>query len=488
VALAFGSAAAAAEPSAQWLGDSRTALPGVHRVGVALPARERVAGAATLGYGSTEAQAGESGSHQRAAGSLGIAAAPLPWLQPALLLDARYDRHPADARGTDDGVILEGALSARAATRMGSHWLAGAELAALLPAGDDFSASASALTPQAELLLSWSSGNALLASRAGYRLGRGKQTTAEPARLRTGDRLALGVSEFDAVLLGLAAAYRAGPVELLLEGTSDLLLGGPSTLESPLRAAAGARYAFSERVALQGMAELGLSERPSLGPDAPLIPIEPRWNASLGVRIRFDTAPQEAAAAAPVPPPVPAKLADPAPPPPARAEVRVRVVDAQGTPVPDAVVELEIDQRRQSLAASEPGGYAGSVELGRAGAPRTSATVAVSAPGFVPLERTAELAPGAEVEIEMRLEAATLPAQLRGLVRSFDGKGVKATIVIQPLGLEATCDADGFFEIDVPPGAYDVVIRAEGYAEQTRKTKVEASGVTVLNADLRRTR
>ena len=61
---------------------------------------------------------------------------------------------------------------------------------------------------------------------------------------------------------------------------------------------------------------------------------------------------------------------------------------------------------------------------------------------------------------------------------------LKAEIKVTPGGHTATCNADGEFVLDLPPGKYEVTISAEGFRTQTRKLTVRKEGVTVLNADL----
>ena len=77
-------------------------------------------------------------------------------------------------------------------------------------------------------------------------------------------------------------------------------------------------------------------------------------------------------------------------------------------------------------------------------------------------------------------------SQLRGLVRSFSGKGIQALITLTPLGMVTETDAKGAFQIDLEPGIYTVEIEAAGYRKQTRRVVVELNSVNILNVDLRR--
>ena len=86
----------------------------------------------------------------------------------------------------------------------------------------------------------------------------------------------------------------------------------------------------------------------------------------------------------------------------------------------------------------------------------------------------------------VRTRSALPAGQLRGLVRSFKGQALAAKVRIEPMGLESSTDKNGFFQIDVPPGDYEIVIEAPGFASQRRKTHVEQQGVVIVNADLTR--
>jgi uncharacterized membrane protein len=84
------------------------------------------------------------------------------------------------------------------------------------------------------------------------------------------------------------------------------------------------------------------------------------------------------------------------------------------------------------------------------------------------------------------MQTASAEGQVRGLVRSFDGKGLPAKVSIEPGGIEAEAGADGSFNVDVAPGTYTVTVQSEGYGKQTHRVKVGRDGVVVLNVDMRR--
>jgi hypothetical protein len=75
---------------------------------------------------------------------------------------------------------------------------------------------------------------------------------------------------------------------------------------------------------------------------------------------------------------------------------------------------------------------------------------------------------------------------IRGQIRGFDGAPVPATASVYPLGTKASTDAEGKFELSVPPGQYTVRVRAFGYRSQNRRVAVSADGITVLNIELRK--
>lgn len=395
-------------------GYTDSAQPGLMRLG--LPGLFRPgtwAVSATSGYGFTEAQPTDDGAHHRLTGSVAVAHAPLRGLELSLRLAGRMDRHPRDSQGPDSSYVGEPRLALRYG-RARHDGALGGELALRVPGEQAPSLSLGASVFSARALAARFVGAWTFAGMAGLRLDRSAEAKPDLTRTRPGDRLALGLADFNAALLGVGLSRRVGDTDLLLEASADLLWGGgaPSLAQSPMRFGAGVRRTLGRAWQIFALVELSPSRRPGLAPEDPLIPVEPRVAGRIGLAFDFGAAP------APARPPSPPGEA------PAGAE-------------------------RHVSAAPEP--------------------------PFTPNEEAADPPP--------------VPAgQLRGLIRSFKGQGLRATVVVAPLGSEAKTDADGAFALDVPPGVYQVEIAALGYRPQRREVRIEENGVTILNADLRRAR
>jgi hypothetical protein len=446
------------------------AQPGLHRVAVAQPAKPALA--ATVGYGFTEAQGDGDGAHHRLSLRLAGAAALLPWLNVGPVIDGRYDLH-AD----DSGAVFDPALAIRGVASVGDLRL-GAELRPWAPGAESASTMFKALSLDARALVGVSLGSANIAAIGGYRLDRSAEAGEAAPRLGFGDRVALGLSDFDAVLVGVGSGIFFGDTELLVEVSGDLLVGGdaPPLLESPLRATTGVRQALSKQLSADFLVNVSLSGRPEVLPSSPLVPIEPRVSAFAGIRYAFGgeadvkPAPDVAPPAAEVVAPPVSKAAD--------APVEVVVLDDQGVPVESAEVIVTIAGTKRELLRDASGSYRDDH------VPPGTGVLAVQAVGFEPLERPVQTQAGIPLRVEMKLTELPPQSQIRGVVRSFSGQGLASRVRVAPLGLEVTTDSAGAFQIDVPPGAYEVTVEAEGYESQQRQVRVDLQGVVILNADL----
>ncbi len=458
-------------------GDTDWALPGIVRVGIPTTER-RFSAAGSAGYGYLEPQSSSDGSHQRVMGTASAAIAPLPQLAFALRFDGRYDHHPDDGMGAHSGEVGDPRFLARAGTTFGDFRVGG-ELGLWLPGQTAPSIAFDATTLDARLLGSYvPRSGPTIGILAGFRLDNSAKAISHPELLRFGDRLVLGLSDFDAVLVGAGISVPIQKTELLGELSGDLLVGSgaPKITDSPLRADLGVRHHLNDAFALELLAEASLSARPPVGPTDPLSPIEPRLSVIGGIRytLPFDR-PAEPAPAKPV---APAPVVVAAPVAPKSASVVIHVVGEDGAAIANATVSVKAGAAVIAATSANDGTYrAADVLFG-------DATISVAADGFVAVEQPLVVSAQTTAPVDVKLEAAPVSGQLRGLVRTFGGKGIPASIRVEPLGKEAKADAQGSFTIDVPPGDYEVVIQAPHFRVQKSKIHVDQNGVTVLNAEL----
>lgn len=457
------------------------ALPGLERTAFATPlAPAFLSGALTLGYGFTEAQGVGDEAHHRQLGRLAVGIAPANWFAANLRLDERFDLHPDDGVGEDNGWVFDPRLGTRFTFPLNEELYVGPDLVAWLPGSESASESLKAVTLDARLLATFSDGSLSSGLAVGYRLDNSGKAGEDAARLSPGDRLALGLSDFDAILGSWGLAYDLGGTVLKGELSADLLVGSeaPPISESPLRVGAGVAHTLGAGFALDFSVEGVLSARPDFGPSDPLVPIEPRVTGMVGLRYRLEppakaasTRPDESAPK-PVTPEAPAQ--------PTTVPVELHLIDDDDQPVVDANVELEIDGQKYPLTGDGNGNY----KLEQAPIGKGRGKLRASGEGITPIEKDVELGAGKPVKVEAKAPVALPTAQVRGLVRSFQGKPLKAKVRVEPSGKEVSTDEKGAFVIDVEPGEYEVVIEAQGFETQRRTVKVAKQGVVVLNADL----
>jgi hypothetical protein len=457
------------------VGNAYDALPGLYRVPVAELAPARLSGALSVGYGFTEAQPAETGPHQRLSGGAAVSLVPLPRLQFSLRTDARYDRHPDDGHGVDSGTTLAPTLAARWVEPVSDVLALGVELGVWFPGTESVSHTLEAASPHALLFGTTRQGPLTITALCGYRFDRSSAASPDLGRVRAGDRLVLGLSDFDAGLAAIGAAYAIGRSRWFAEISSDLLLGSgaPPFLESPLNLAAGARYPLSDSWTLELLASASPSKRPALTPADPLVPVEPRLAALGGLRVQWPLATRPSPS-----PAMPSPEARRESAPPKLASLRLGV---QLTPAQPSTIKATLSRDGREYPMASRGGN----EFELADVAPGSATLRVSAEGYRESVTSIEVQAAGVQRLEIELQAA-LRAQIRGLVRSLDGRSLQAHIRIEPLGLMGSTDADGFFELDVPPGKYSVTVEAAGYRAQRSDVVLERDAVVVLNADLLR--
>lgn len=465
------------------------ALPGIYRVGIPVFWAPRLTLAGGANYGFTEPQNGEESAHHRIGASLAAGVVPFSFGAAALRFDFRHDMHGEDPLGSDSGTIMDLTPILRAGGQLspGLHLggevrgrFSGAVLASGIP------------TPEMEARAMFGytkvPGRAL-AFQLGYRLGQRGDVVDEAANLRPGDRVALGISEYDALLVGLGASKRYSNTEILGELSWDIFLGSeaPSAAQSPFRISGGIRQHLSRSLSVQGNVEvLPLGRAPSLT-DSPLVPIEPRFTLQAGLVYSFG---KKEAPPPPAPKPMKAEEKKKVAPKPVVNKVdpgslQVTVVDASGHPISDALVTLEFEAEgggaaeRRVVPLRNQNIYVLEEILPGEG------TLRVVADLLRDHQRKVTIVEAQPLEVDVRMSSeGSVGAQLRGLVRAYSGEGLKASVRVEPGAHEVICNQAGEFEIGLPPGNYEVIISAEGYSEQRRKLSVGEEGVTVLNADL----
>ena len=491
-AAAISSQGLAARAEDRPQGDTDWALPGFSRVSLVAPSDTvpRLSFAATAAYGRTEALSGEVGPHHRARSAVAASVLPVSWLAFALRLDGRVDIHPRDDMGSDKTFVGDPRLSMRvggeldALPEIGRHLAGlglGAEVILYAPGADAPSLVPRALSLDVTGLASYRFDEigVTVATEIGYRRDRSANVVDRPEAIRQGDRVGLGLSEFDALLLGVGGAFRTGPFEAFGELTWDVLLGelSPSATTSPMRLSAGARLEVTPGIDVELLGEWVPSSRPELGIYRPLVPIEPRLSAAVGLRARIPLAER---------PPEPqtergVEDREVTPVAPVRRIFRGRIIDADGTPLTGAEVRVEREGLTVGRATTGADGRYVIEDV-----PEPPVRVVVAAEGFE--ARVMDLRTDQGPPAAIPLTPAAPVGWLRGIVRSYDDEPVQATILIEPAGEAFETGEDGTFELELGVGTYEISIEAEGYYSQRRRVDVEDNGVTVVNADLRRRR
>src|SRR5690606_4271807 len=132
--------------------------------------------------------------------------------------------------------------------------------------------------------------------------------------------------------------------------------------------------------------------------------------------------------------------------PPPTNVLRVTVVDkSTGHPLSDAEAEIVVGgEVRKLLFVTGSTFEIDEVPVG-------SAELVVRAERLKDWRQPIQVTEGEPVVIQAEMIPAANSGQIRGLVRGFDGKGLRAQVRIEPGGHAVQSDEDGSFRIDVPP-------------------------------------
>lgn len=481
------------------VGEGTDGLPGLRDVPIA-ELRPGLSGAITgwAGYGISVDEPWAGTTRHRVEGGLAGAIHVLPWLAFGAQLQGRWES--VSMGNSDTGLIGIPVLTARLTMEpveglgLGldvATWMYGGEAPSLEPASTSLRARAigsyrARLDARTALTVGITAGGLLDNSRAAA-------PRSVTDALSDADRLSLGVSDFSAVLLGAGAALRLDTLELLVEGTYRVLVGdgAPSAGAMPLHVVFGGRVRPIGEVLEIGLyLDVSASEaRPELvASGGPAAPIDPRFTATLQATVRLGVGPSDAVVDEVEGDGEDGRDARVTTTGETAGSISGRVVDDAGAPVAAATIEVTpagAAEGSEPLRTTSGADGRWTIE----GVPPGPARVVVRTEGRDPIEQTVEVGAGAAVQSPDARVAAALPrGEIRGVVQGADGSPLAAQIRIEPLGLELTCDADGAFEAEVPPGAYQVTVRAPGHRAQTRAVEVAERGVVVLNAQLHRQR
>lgn len=507
VCLIAGTVPAAAQPR-DAVGTTADGLPGAVRVGTPSPGPAGLRLSADGGYGITEAQADRSGVHHRFAGQLAVGFSPTDWLGASLRLSGRADLHPDDGQGRDSTLSGDPRLLVRVGGFVSEQVSLGVEADLWMPGEAPPSIDPHAATIEGRALLGYHPGRttSLLLS-AGYRHDRSGRAVEDVEALRLGDRLALGLGELKAAVLGLALVQRAGDFELMAELGGDYLIGAdaPPPSRMPYRVGLAARYHINRTVSWSVAFETAPGKRASQRVDRPLVALAPRALLWTGLRITFPFAEPPAR-------PDPSDVYEPAAPPRRTVEDEDADVDvdvdevavaapapvAAPVAVPATVEGTVVDEnggglgRARVVVLNDEGAFDGKTKRDGTfriqGIPPGEATVTITRKGFEERTQSLTLAEGQVERVHLQLQPDNPDGQLRGSVRSAGGVPLKATATIYPGRHKTTTNGRGEFELNVKPGKYTVRIRAYGYRSQNREVVVRQNGVVVLNVELRKKR
>lgn len=434
---------------------------------------------ASAGYGVTTLD----GRHDRAIGRLGVAVVPLPWLALSLELAGRVDIHPDDLLGKNVTGTGDPWLRVRMGNPVGRGVALGGEVGLWLPGNDAPSFKLRATSVELRGLLSWQRGPFQLLGLLGARIDQSSEVAPDLSLLRSGDRIALGLSDSHALLWGLGLLVAPLPkLTLFAELSAQWLFGkrAPALPESPLRAAAGVRYFVFDLLQLELSVIPALSRRPAQAPSDPLVPIEPRVSVLAGLRYTFGAErPKPPAPPTPIQPPD-----EPAPEPPRLVDLAGMLTDPSGGALPDATVRLVTSDATLETITDAEGRYS------FAQLTPQQAELQVDAAGFKSARWRVEIRRPETRVPPHALEPGASTGILRCLVRAFDSNALEAEISVRDLEGKridgGKTDRNGALELALPPGQYRVMIEAGGYRSQRTNVQVAANEVAILNVDMRK--
>ena len=463
-------------------------LPGFFNLGIPYTHHRQLSFAGTARYGIIESIGPISGTHHELGGTLAVGGVIVPWISAALLFDGKYQKHPDDAQGSDSSLIGVPVIKLRGGAPVGRMLLLGGEIETRIPGEKPPSLKFNAAILTARVLATVVSlAPFYVGATLGFRLDNSENVAPAYTSLRSGDRVALDISSYNAVVFGLAMAYQLRKFRFILEGDSLKYISADAPFsQSPTRITAGARYAATDALQFDLYTETIAGKRPDVRTDAPLLPILPRFSIFVGMRYtlggKTEASPaQRTDGMNPLQSGAEKKkpVAEPIKPPPT-GTVSGRILDGEGLPITEATVTAQGKDGTETTGVTDAEGT-----YRISGVPVGAVTVTVAAEYFETASFNVDVTEGGTAEAApVTLVQSKMGSQIRGLVRDQLGNPLPANIRVLPGKLKTKTNNDGFFEVDVVPGDYTVEISSTGFVRQNRAVTVGDNSVVILNVDL----
>ncbi len=464
-----------------------SALPG----GLHVPSADTLPGGAVQvgllgGFGYRKGLLAADHSFSRGVGDFAIAFGATDMLSIGLSLDGRFDKHSGAV--TDDGYVGDPHLFVRLGKAIGATKL-GAQVGLWVPGKDAPSVAGSAISVDARALATLAAGPGALTLTAGFRLDNSLKSVDQPERLSAQDRVSLGVSEFNAALAGVSYTVPSNKVWFTVEGSTDVFVG--TDAPSPIfRGGASVGYHLNDQWAILGFVEgakvPGLSYGEVAMGEVTLVPYEPIVTGGLGLTARFG-GPKAGSSSSIVKNDVPKAVEVIE-----YAELAGEVTDENGKPVVGAKVVVKLKNNTGSAVTDDKGAWSvtqlpiGKTIDSTTTLDDTGAEVTVEVDGKKPGKSTLTLVKGGNTATKIALDPILPDGVLKAIVKALaTGKPIAgATVKVEPGGKTVTTDAEGKFQIEVPPGQYKITVTSPGLKVQQLDVTIDPNGVTIKNIDL----
>lgn len=441
------------------------------------------------GFGTRKGLLGTDHRFNRAIGDVAVAYAPLANLAVGLSFDGRYDKH-SGGDFKDDGWVGDPHLFVRGMAPFGRLSL-GAQVGLWVPGKDAPSIVTSALSFDARAMLSVDAGFGVLSVNAGFRVDNSAESVDEREKLSRSDQVSLGVSDFNAALVGAQLRIPFGRAYLGVEGSADIFTG--SGAPGPIvRGGALVGVTLNEHFAVVGYVEAAhvpdSEYRNTEMTELVLIPFESSITGGLGLQAQFGGPARASAATSRVvrnETATPVTVVE-------TADVGGTIVDDAGKPVVGAKVTVKLKTHTGTATSDDKGAFVvtalpiGKTVDGKTELDDTGAEVTVEVANKKPATATLTLTRGVNAMPKIALEPLLPPGQLRAVIINVGNSRpvAGATVTIDPGGTVATSGPDGKFTVDLPPGKYKITVNARGLAQQQLDVTIEQNGVAIKNIEL----